>query len=367
MGTVSGELEGIVAVSAGKYHVLALDKDGYVWAWGSNTCGQVGDGTTTECYEAIRVVEGDQSSASDWLEDIVQVAAGRTGLYSLACDESGDAWAWGSNKCSEDNYGQLGIGEPTPPYYKSEPVQVKDEAGTGYLADVVDVDAGVDHSIGLEKLAEGGHVWCWGNNEVGQLGNDSTDDSDLPVLVVGENSGYLTGIVDVAVSCGGGQAGSSFALGEFVESHQTKKGCVWAWGENYSGQLGQGSSDNDAHPRPLKVQQDGGDDLEDIVAVSAGKYHVLALDKDGYVWAWGYNKYGQIGQGSTQDWYEQAVKVKIDENTFLSDIVYIDAGFQYSMAIDRYGNIWVWGRNQYGQLGLGDDPDQTEPYAVKMD
>ena len=103
------------------------------------------------------------------------------------------------------------------------------------------------------------------------------------------------------------------------------------------------------------------------MAVSAGKYHVLALDKDGYVWAWGYNKYGQIGQGSTQDWYEQAVKVKIDENTFLSDIVYIDAGFQYSMAIDRYGNIWVWGRNQYGQLGLGDDPDQTEPYAVKMD
>ena len=77
------------------------------------------------------------------------------------------------------------------------------------------------------------------------------------------------------------------------------------------------------------------------MAVSAGNYHVLALDKDGYVWAWGYNHDDQIGQGSTQDWYEQAVKVKIDENTFLTEIVYIDAGFQHSMAIDKYGQIWV--------------------------
>lgn len=96
-------------------------------------------------------------------------------------------------------------------------------------------------------------------------------------------------------------------------------------------------------------------DLEDIVAVSAGNYHVLALDEDGYVWAWGDDYYGQLGQGSSGGYETTPVQVnKIDENTFLTDIVYIDAGFDHSMAIDKYGQIWVWGNNENGQLGLGD-------------
>jgi len=81
------------------------------------------------------------------------------------------------------------------------------------------------------------------------------------------------------------------------------------------------------------------------MAISAGNFHCLALDKDGYVWAWGDNQYGQLGIGEPASPYycDLPVKVKKDASNFLDNIVYIDAGFYHSMAIDKYGNFWAWG------------------------
>jgi len=82
------------------------------------------------------------------------------------------------------------------------------------------------------------------------------------------------------------------------------------------------------------------------MAISAGNFHCLALDKDGYVWAWGDNQYGQLGIGEPASPYycDLPVKVKKDASNFLDNIVYIDAGFYHSMAIDKYGNFWAWGQ-----------------------
>jgi alpha-tubulin suppressor-like RCC1 family protein len=129
--------------------------------------------------------------------------------------------------------------------------------------------------------------------------------------------------------------------------------------------LGDNNINNDSDT-PVEVNTpDGTGALDDIVAISAGDYHVLALDANGCVWAWGYDEYGQLGNGPATDKQPTPVGVHTDANTALSDIVYIDAGFNHSMAIDKYGTTWVWGRNEHGQLGLGPYVgDQV--YAVKM-
>ena len=98
--------------------------------------------------------------------------------------------------------------------------------------------------------------------------------------------------------------------------------------------------------------------MEGIIGISAGNQHVLALDEDGYVWTWGKNSYGQLGNGRTSD-SSTPVRVKVNSSTYLTDIIYIDTGFEHSLAIDSQGNIWVWGRNTQGQLGLDDIDDRT--------
>jgi hypothetical protein len=115
-----------------------------------------------------------------------------------------------------------------------------------------------------------------------------------------------------------------------------------------------------------------GPPLPNIKAISAGAWHVLALDEDGSVWAWGSTNFGQLGTGvyQTDPWiekYEESpVKVKKTDGTDLSDIIYIDAGYEFSCAIDRYGNFWTWGNNGEGQLGIGTWGD-LKTYATKMD
>ena len=83
-----------------------------------------------------------------------------------------------------------------------------------------------------------------------------------------------------------------------------------------------------------------------------GNHHVLAIDSTSKVWAWGKNEFGQLGNNTTTH-SSMPVLVKKGETTYLTDIVYIDAGFEHSLAIDKDGNIWVWGRNTSGELGQG--------------
>jgi alpha-tubulin suppressor-like RCC1 family protein len=109
------------------------------------------------------------------------------------------------------------------------------------------------------------------------------------------------------------------------------------------------------HYTPVKVKGENGvGALENIIAISAGNHHVLALDSNRNVWAWGKNEFGQLGCGGSSNRFTP-VLVKKDVAGYppLTNIVYIDAGFEHSLTIDIDGNIWVWGRNEYGELGQG--------------
>jgi alpha-tubulin suppressor-like RCC1 family protein len=224
-------LENIVAISGGSYQALALKADGTVWAWGSNWYGELGNGTEVEQLYAVQVSD---------LTDIVAIDAG---LYcSAAIRSDGTLWTWGSNE-----NGELGINiEPGVQADSSVPVQVVGPGGTGYLDEIVSVDAGYEF---MTACRSDGTVWTWGDNDLGQLGNNtvgSTLESLFPVQVVSEDgAGYLTGAVAVSATCSTG-----FAL--------LDDGTLYGWGSNDDSNLAAvttevNGSDDPISSRPIRV------------------------------------------------------------------------------------------------------------------
>jgi len=243
----TANLADIVAVSAGEHHSLALERGGKVWAWGMNSRGQLGDGTTTNRSTPIWV---------QGLNNVVAIAAGYE--YSLAMEDDGTVWAWGLN-----NYGQLGDGTTTD---RSRPVRVSS------VQDAIAVVAGNRHAMALSRDLG---IWAWGDNQYGQLGDGSFRASLTPVRV--------SEIDDVI----------AFAAGSYHSMAVRASGTVWAWGLNNYGQLGQSGANE---PYPQQVEE-----LQDIVGLGGGGWHSLAGTDDGRLWTWGRNNRGQLGNGTTKD------------------------------------------------------------------
>ena len=136
-------------------------------------------------------------------------------------------------------------------------------------------------------------------------------------------------------------------------------GSVWSWGRGDSYALGYGSNSNKS--TPVQVRCGGGGYLTDIVAVAPGVNHSVALKADGSVWAWGGNYYGQIGDGrsgigsnaSNSADRSVAVQVRRGGGEYLTDIVDIAVGQYHSIALKTDGSVWSWGYNRYGQTGVG--------------
>lgn len=289
-------------MSAGYYHTLYVKSDGTVWAWGNNSYGQLGDGTTTSKSIPVQV---------SGLSNVVEASAG--GYYSIALKSDGTVWTWGYNK-----YGQLGDGTTTN---RSIPVQVIG------LSNVVAVAAGYSHSIALKS---DGTVWTWGYNAYGQLGDGTLISKNTPVQVIG-----LSGAAAVA-------AGYYHSIA--LKSDET----VCAWGYNKYGQLGNGTTTNSSLP----VQVIG---LSNVVAVTAGSYHNISVKSDETVWSWGYNNYGQLGDGTTTN---RTTPVQVSG---LGSVISATAGQYHSMTLKSDGTVWTWGYNYYGQLGDGTFTNKNTP------
>jgi parallel beta-helix repeat protein len=174
----------------------------------------------------------------------------------------------------------------------------------------------------------------WGYNQYGQLGTDSTATESRPVRVV--EFGTVT-----KVSAGGGHS---------VAINNQSSVTLTSAGYNTSGQLGDGTLINRDEP----VTVNG---LTNIIAISAGWYHTLALRSDGTVWAWGNNLYGQLGDGTKVD-RSQPVQI-----SGLSEVTSIAAGTYHSAALVN-GRVWTWGNNFYGQLGDGTTVDRMVPTLI---
>ena len=308
-----GRLGGIVDVSAGSFHTLALLDDGTVWAWGRNEDGQLGDGSTTISLTPVRVAG---------LGGITAISAG--GSHSLAFRESdGKVWAWGSNSSR-----QLGL--PSTTTFSATPVEV------GGLAAIASVVACGQHNLALDSS---GAAWGWGANAFGQLGDGTTAETETPVAV------QLSGVE--AIGCG-------FAHSMAV----AQGGSVFTWGLNSFGQLGQGRQDGPVDPNPVPAIVPG---PTDVVDVDGGNLHCLARTATGDLWTWGYNTEGQVGNGEVtpaNTGVLSAVKLS------LTSVVDIAAGGIHSAAVDSTGTVWAWGSNDLGALGTNRTGVSLVPAAV---
>jgi RHS repeat-associated protein len=262
-------LADVTAVAAGEWFSLALLRDGGVQAWGYNGVGSLGDDTWEDRNAPVAVAN---------LGSVTQVAAGS--LHALALRADGTVWAWGDN-----DHGQVGDGTST---HRGAPVQVKGVGGVGFLTGIVYVAAGVQHSLAVKS---DGTVYAWGWNAWGQLGDGTLTDSSTPLIVKGPDGVTpLTGVAMVSASVGRGlDGGAAFSLALKTD------GSVWAWGDNFYGQLGDGTTTDRAFP--VRV---GGSGFDTVVAISAGDSHGLALKSDGSVWSWGADWGGQLGRATSE-------------------------------------------------------------------
>lgn len=315
-----GNLDGIVAVTAGRLHTAALKKDGSVWTWGNNDKGQLGNGSTDAQKIPVQVKT---SSSKQYLEGIVKVAAGA--LHTAALKQDGSVWAWGYN-----DDGQLG--DDSYNKRRLSAAQVKGEDGDDELNDITAIAAGNAHTLALKK---NGTVWAWGNNDKGQLGDGSTSGSKTPVQVKG-----LKGMIAIVAG-----AEHSLAL--------KGDGSIWAWGNNSAGQLGDKSIIK--RSAPVQVRSISG-----ITAIAAGENHSVALKGDGTVWTWGSNSAGQLGidlaKGS-----KRLVPALVEG---LSGASAVGAGNNHTVAFKRDGTLWAWGNNNNGQLGDNSKDDRLIPVQV---
>lgn len=301
--------------SAGLNHSLAVKADGSLWGWGSNQFGQVGDGTTVDKLSPVRV-----GTANDW----VSVSAG--GFSSFALKANGTLWAWGQNLA-----GVLGNGNEQN---QSVPVQVLNPGASKYVA----VSTGGEHTLALQA---DGTLWAWGFNLHGQLGNGSVVDSLTPVQV-GNATGWK------AISAGG------------IHSVALKAdGTLWSWGSNDNGQLGTGAADLVAHPAPVQVGI-----ASDWAAISTGELHTLALRRNGIVFSWGFNQGGQLGDGTV---ISKSAPTSITSPIQFNNVVALSTGGAHSLALLANGDIYAWGNNALGQFGNGTVTPSTSPALVGED
>ncbi len=260
------------SISAGGSHGLAICTHRTVKAWGRNTDGRCGDGTTTTAQTPVTVVVG-ASGCSTNLCNITHVAAGND--HSLALMSDGTVWAWGPNAS-----GQLGDNTTTQ---RNSAVQVL--AGTSgcgtNLCNITAIATGISFSLALKS---DGTVWTWGTNTAGQLGDGTTTQRNTPVQVSG-----LTNITAIAAS-----SFSSHALA------LKNDGTLWAWGNNSTGQLGDNTTTNRTTPVQVLTGASGCvTNLCNITAIAVGSNFSMAVKSGGSLWAWGDNSQNQLADGTT--------------------------------------------------------------------
>jgi alpha-tubulin suppressor-like RCC1 family protein len=283
------------------------------YAWGFNGNGELGNATRNNSSVA-QIVAGGPNARS--------IAVGL--YHALVATTGGDVWAWGQNQ-----HGQIGDGTTNTSY---TPKQVMG------LSNIKAVSAGEYFSMALKT---DGTVWTWGENQLGQLGNNSLSDSGTPVQVIG-----LTNVTAIAAAGYHGLALKS-------------DGTVWAWGNNYEGETGNGDpSSYELTPVRVVDPNDPRKYLSNVVAIAGGKVHSLALKSDGTVRSWGYNGYGELGNGTTAN---SSLPVKVSG---LSGVVQIAGGSYHSLALKSDGTASSWGHNDHGQLGNGSNSDSSLPTAV---
>jgi alpha-tubulin suppressor-like RCC1 family protein len=343
-----------LSISVGGAHVCALLNDGHVACWGDNSSGQLGDGTYTKHFTATEV---------PGLTDAISISAG--GSHTCAVTQTGHVKCWGNNYS-----GQLGNGTKQTGMVPTE---------IPGLTDVVAISAGSEHTCAV--LRDGG-AKCWGKNLNGRVGD-------------GSGKLFIFSPVDVA------ELGADIVSISAADEHTcalTGTGNVKCWGRNTEGQLGIGQETNRSKV-PVEVININGkatalstgfssscvvtndgpvecwgwmgsDELSNAPVafegldgnakmVATGASHVCVVLESGGVKCMGENTEGQLGNGKISD-----LEAFVTVQNLPSDITEIGVSFDSTCALTNSGEIFCWGDNTSGELGIGTTEDSATPVKV---
>jgi alpha-tubulin suppressor-like RCC1 family protein/outer membrane protein OmpA-like peptidoglycan-associated protein len=317
---------------------------------GLNDQGQLGDGTTTNrSYLTAIKSDGKVFSPS-------ALAVGKAHACAVAGTGSsapgvGKLYCWGDNQ-----YGQLGNGANTD---SSLPVLVSD-SGAFVNASVQGVIAGDNHTCAVTLVATVNRLFCWGYNNKGQLGDNSTSNSNVPTAVQGVFGGGATEPPDIRfypwITAGAEHTCAVYA------AMVTRK--IYCWGENGSGQLGDGTTTDSL--LPVSTGLDGGGVGSTQTAFIAAGSDFTCSSASGSIKCWGENGNGQMGNGGTTD-----VLVPTSVPTsggFTNAVVYgMAAGGDTVCVVKETSpaqDVWCWGANNAGQVGNNSTVSVNRPTLV---
>ncbi len=304
-------------IVASTYHTCAIDTAGRPWCWGDDFRGQLGDGNNGQANEPSPVavatnLEFTRLTAGTW--------------HTCGIDTAGRAWCWGY-----DFQGQLGDGndgqadEHTPVAVAGNHVFTRLSASYG-------------HTCGIDTT---GKAWCWGWDSHGQLGDgDDGQAAEYAPVPVAASLTFTTLVAGAAHTCGIDTTGKA-----------------WCWGLDHQGQLGDGNDGQAPEYAPSAVASS-----EAFTQITVGDSFTCATDVQGRSWCWGYDNYGQLGDGDDGQGSEYTPVPVAGGHQFAR----LTAGAWHACAIDRTGKAWCWGSDQNGRLGDGNDgqADQPSPVAV---
>lgn len=313
---MKGEPQDFPDIAAGAGHSCLLTTTGRIECWGANQYGQLGgkDGpfTLLENGPPFSGIPGGWAKANvrGLTEKAIAVSSGY--YHTCALVGVGGAQCWGLNAS-----GQLGDGTNID---SDTAVHVQ-----GMDIPVTAIELGVSHSC---ALLETGEVRCWGDNEYGQLGNGTRDNSNIPVTV----QGLSEKVVQIA-------AGGTFTCA------LTEDGKLYCWGSGLKGCIGEDTTETLLTP----VLVDGLE--QDIDLIVAGDYHLCARSTSGKILCW--------GALSSEDEFTSSSPFKVEE--LIGTVVQMAAGGGYTCALTTADGVKCWGDNYFGQLGDGTDLGSWEP------
>ena len=295
-------------VSSGFIHTAAIKTDGTLWLWGKNNIGQLGDNTAVTKSSPVQTI----AAGTNW-----KLVSGGSN-HTAAIKTDGTLWLWGYN-----SYGQLGDNTIVN---KSSPVQTI-AGGTNWKQ----VSSGGSKHIAAIKTD--GTLWTWGYNSYGQLGDNTAVSKSSPVQTIS-----------------GGTNWKLVSSGAYHTAAIKTDGTLWTWGYNSLGALGDNTAVNKSSP------------VQTIAAgtnwklVSGGAFHTTAIKTDGTLWTWGYNNNGQLGDNTRVNKSSPVQTISGGTNWKL-----VSSGYYHTTAIKTDGTLWLWGYNSYGQLGDGTIANKSSP------
>ncbi|EWM52402.1 RCC1 domain-containing protein [Ruminococcus flavefaciens] len=289
-------LPNIERISLGGSHTGFVTEDGSLYVWGCGFEYQLGNGEHSIAEKPIKI-----------MDDVEKICFGFEN--SAAVTKDGSLYIWGKNKPIPDGPSGLFMNPATPEKIMEE---------------VIAVSVGHNHTAIIKN---DNTLYMWGDNYMGQLGNGKSgmhEYSDSPLKIM-KDVRYIS-------------------LGFLHSAAVTCDGSLYTWGCNRNGQLGNGKSgESEIESEPLKI-------MDNVQYVSLGGEQSAAITEDGSLYMWGQNDFGQVGNGKSGESEIQTEPVKIMDN-----VQYVSLGLNHSAAITKDGNLYMWGSNDSGQLGNGEE------------